>query len=338
MKHQTAGHRTVLVGILILCLLFDANTALEGMTEGITLCLNSVIPSLMPFIFLSILLSAGLSGLSFSFLGKAAAYCGIPKGAEPVFLFGCLGGYPVGAQIIRLQYETGSLKKETARQLLGFCSNAGPSFIFGIAATAFSFSAAGWMLWLVQILSALSVAVAFKRSDPDSVSYVENNSVTTSEALKKTCSTIAIICGWVVLFRTLLCYLNKLFFYTLPVWLRIWIAGIFELTNGCIALPFIEPELLRFCICAGMLSFGGICVAMQTASVTKDLGMGLYFPGKVLQSLFSCLLAYAFYSIFIAGELLFGLIPGLLTVIFIFFVRILTKHRISTGKLQKNTI
>ncbi len=338
MKFCSKGFRTILVAVCILCLLFDPKTALEGMTEGIELCLHSVIPSLMPFIFLSILFSAGLAGLSFSFLKKATAFFGLPPGAEPIFFLGCLGGYPVGAQIIRLQYETDSLSKETARLLLGYCSNAGPSFIFGIVATAFSFSAAPWVLWLVQILSALCVAFAFKSLNSGSVSYIGSNPVSTSEALKKTCSTMAVICGWVLLFRTFLHYLSNWFLSHFPVWLQTILSGSLELTNGCIGLNLIDSECLRFCISAAILSFGGICVAMQTSSVVKDLGMGMYFPGKLLQSIISFLLGLSFYSTFINGDLLLGLIPVLLTLIFIFFVRLLGILRIRTGKLQINAL
>jgi hypothetical protein len=60
--------------------------------------------------------------------------------------------------------------------------------------------------------------------------------------------------------------------------------GILELTNGCIHLGTLEDPELRFAVCAVLLSFGGLCVTMQTVSVTGKLGSGLYFPGKILQT------------------------------------------------------
>jgi len=44
-------------------------------------------------------------------------------------------------------------------------------------------------------------------------------------------------------------------------------------------------------IASAILSFGGVCVYMQTLSVTEGLGIGWYFPGKVLQTVFSLMLS-----------------------------------------------
>ena len=70
-----------------------------------------------------------------------------------------------------------------------------------------------------------------------------------------------------------------------------FIAGILELSNGCILLTQIHSEAVRFILCSGFLSFGGICVLMQTASVTDSLGLGLYIPGKIIQTAISILTA-----------------------------------------------
>ena len=43
-----------------------------------------------------------------------------------------------------------------------------------------------------------------------------------------------------------------------------------------------------------MLSFGGVCVLLQTASVTEGLPLGGYVKGKLLQTVFSFLLSCAF--------------------------------------------
>jgi hypothetical protein len=44
-------------------------------------------------------------------------------------------------------------------------------------------------------------------------------------------------------------------------------------------------------ICSALLGLGGICVAMQTISVTGSLGTGWYFRGKILQCILSIVLA-----------------------------------------------
>jgi len=53
----------------------------------------------------------------------------------------------------------------------------------------------------------------------------------------------------------------------------------------------IANEQLRFVLCSILLAFGGLCVTMQTAAVSKGLSIRTYFKGKLLQTLFSFLLA-----------------------------------------------
>jgi hypothetical protein len=99
------------------------------------------------------------------------------------------------------------------------------------------------------------------------------------------------VCGWVILFRMIIAILEKRVIYGLPSGAQVLLTGILELTNGCCNLHRIDSHVVRYVLCSCFLSFGGICVAMQTASATAQLGMGQYFRGKVLQSIFSCAMA-----------------------------------------------
>ena len=97
------------------------------------------------------------------------------------------------------------------------------------------------------------------------------------------------ICCWVVIFRVILNVLSHWVLWLLPPDLQISIYGVLELSNGIIRLKEISHSGLRFVLCSGVVAFGGLCVYMQTHSVTKILGTGQYFPGKILQCLFSVL-------------------------------------------------
>jgi hypothetical protein len=69
------------------------------------------------------------------------------------------------------------------------------------------------------------------------------------------------------------------------------------------------------------LAFGGISVAMQTKSITRELGFGYYFPGKVLQFTISLLLSVTVKIIlFSAGKETNIVILCLLAIIIIFFI------------------
>ena len=131
------------MAVIVLCfcvfaLIVDSQSALMGAREGLELCIKTVIPSLMPFFFLSVLLTNRLSGKKISMLRPLGRILRLPEGAESIFLIGILGGYPVGAQAISQAAQAGSLDRSNAKRMLGFCSNAGPSFNFGILGRMFS--------------------------------------------------------------------------------------------------------------------------------------------------------------------------------------------------------
>jgi hypothetical protein len=97
----------------------------------------------------------------------------------------------------------------------------------------------------------------------------------------------------VVLFRVILAFGNRWIFWAFPTEVQVVLSGILELTNGCCALGNIEDLGLRFVICSGLLAFGGVCVTMQTVSVAAEIGLGYYFPGKIMQALISIALGFA---------------------------------------------
>lgn len=278
------------VGMLLLIL--DAKTALMGAAEGIDLCIRSVIPSLFPFFVLSMLLTGALSGTSLPFLCPLGRLCGVPEGGESLLLVGFLGGYPVGAQTVAQQYRDGTLDKFTARRLLGFCSNAGPAFLFGIVAARFSAPWMGWALWGIHILSALLVGAFLQGKATASVRLERKKPVTLSEALRRSISVMAQVCGWVILFRVLIAFLSRWILWLLPQAAQVVLTGLLELTNGCCSLARIADEGVRFVAASGLLAFGGLCVTMQTLSVTEGLGIGTYLRGKLFQTLLSIALAW----------------------------------------------
>ncbi len=323
-------NRKILTGILaalgMLILILDAKTALTGAQAGLELCLRSVIPSLLPFFILSALLTGSLTGIKipgFSLLGRLT---GMPKGSEAILLTGLLGGYPAGAQCIADACSKGRISSWDGCRMLGFCSNAGPSFIFGMVAGRFMDSKIGWLLWGIQILSCLLTGFLLPGKSRDSVCLRAGDAQSFSGALQSSIKVLAGVCGWVILFRVILGFLERWVLWAPPTESSVLAAGLLELTNGCWQLMYIPDEALRMCMAAGMLSFGGLCVLMQTVSVTATLGLGMYIPGKILQTSISVALA-----LILSGNVLIG--AGILLFVSI-LAAILGKIKNNSGNLQ----
>ncbi len=275
----------------MLLLILDTKTALMGAKDGLDLCIKTAIPALLPFIFFSMLLTGALTGSKAWFLRLLGKLLRMPAGSEVLFLIGCLGGYPTGAQAVSAAYERGQLPAADAKRLLGFCSNAGPSFLFGITALQFSDTMSPWLLWLIHLTSAVLTGVLLPGRSGYSVHLHGVTPITAFQSLRKSIVTMAQICCWIILFRIGIAFLSRWFLWLLPNENSIVLYGLLELTIGCTSLEEIACIGMRFVICAVLLGFGGICVLMQTASCVGKLGLGMYVPGKALQCSISLFLA-----------------------------------------------
>ena len=200
----------------------------------------------------------------------------------------------MGAQAVAQTYQSGRLERTTARRMLGFCSNAGPSFVFGILGGFFSSAASAWVLWIIHILSAILVGLLLPGRNQNAVDVSPVKIITVTEALERALRIMASVCGWVILFRIVIHFMDRWILWLFHPVIQNIIIGFLELTNGCCMLPEIENEGLRFILASCFLAAGGSCVAMQTLAVTKELGTGWYFPGKIMQTIISFLMAWAY--------------------------------------------
>lgn len=295
--------RNILTGSLaavgILILIIDSRTALAGATEGMELVVITLIPSLFPFFILSVLLTSSLSGIQVpgsTILGKL---CKIPRGAEGILLTGLLGGYPVGAQASADAWKNGQLSRSQASRMLRFCNNAGPSFLFGVIAPQFPDPGYAFALWIIHIASALAVGAILPACDCPYTEQHAEKSVPVSRLMQQSLIIMATVSGWVILFRVVLRFLERWILWLFPLPVRIAAAGFLELANGCCALGKIESVGVRFVLCACMLSFGGLCVTLQTFSVASGLDTKGYLWCKCLQTLISLGLALIYQLVFL---------------------------------------
>lgn len=314
--------------VIMLVLILDAKTALSGAQTGLNLCIRTVIPSLLPFIILSVIINSNFAGYRMSFLRPISKACGIPSGAESLLLLGILGGYPVGAQAVCEAYRNNLICKQDARRMLGFCNNAGPAFIFGMLGGLFENATTTWILWAIHIFSAIVVGCVLPGKSRQYTQMQKKRAITFTQAIEKSAKTMGFICTWIILFRILMCILQRWILWILPDQAQIWLISLTELSNGCYELYSITSQGARFIISAGTLAFGGICVYMQTQSVTGDLHCGLYFPGKVLQSCISILTSLIIQPmLFSKSELYSASIPFIFAVIVILLTTTVILYR-----------
>ena len=299
--------RLVLLPLLALPLaglLLSPDTSAQACRDALSLCAQTVIPSLFPFFVLSSLLVSGGGADAFSALlgGVMRPLFGLEGAGASALALGLIGGYPVGARIVAELYGTGTLEKKEAERLLGFCNNAGPGFILGICGGAVLHSSrAGLYLYLVHAASALLTGILLCRDLPRRGATHRKAAQDTnaapfaslfSAAVRGALAGILNVCAFVVLFLVLL----RLLAAALPAAVSASVLyplllGFVELTNGVTAL---SPTRGGFICCAVLLAWGGLSVHAQTLSVLDGTALSTryYWRGKMMQAALSAPLAW----------------------------------------------
>lgn len=287
--------------LLALLLLPDAGA--QAARDALSLCAQTVIPSLFPFFVLSsLLVSCGASEMLASLLAPLMRpLFGLSGAGAAALALGLCGGYPVGARTCAELAASGEVTREEGERLLIFCNNAGPGFLLGICGGAvFASPRAGAALYLIHAASALFTGVLLTRrlpplrARPPQANHRRARpplSAALPAAVQSALTGILNVCAFVVFFtvftRLLLRALPQALQAPLP---RALILGFFELTSGITALPNARAGFLA---CAAMLAWGGASVHCQTRSAlgASPLSARYYLRGKAVQALLSLLLA-----------------------------------------------
>ena len=317
----------ILCAMGVLVLILDTKTAIMGAWEGIYLCLETVVPSLFLFLFLTSMITPNSLTRTTALLRPLWHLMGIPEKAGPLWLVGTVSGYPIGAKNVADACRRGFLSPAHCRRMLAFCSNAGPGFLFGIGSRLFTASWMCWAVWGIQIITAVIVAMLTPKCEGNAEFVPAGEVTSVQEAMISAIRTMAMICGWVILFRVILTFFDRWFLWRFPAWASCLFRGALELTNGCCSLKLVQEESVRFILFSLLLGFGGMCVTMQTFGVCQGVNPSFYLPGKLTQSILSALLSAIVVSREIRDCFLYSLL--LILVCAVYYLR---------GRRRKNRI
>ena len=300
MKKKKKVITGMITALCLFVLIVDTKTAISGAQKGIELCLLSIIPSLFPFCVLSKIISSILIGCKIKWMQPIRILTRMPKGTESILLLSFVSGYPLGAQAIDSAYEDGYITLDEAKRLLAFCNNAGPAFIFGILCSVIYDKWSLWFLYGIHIFSAIVVGILVPGGSTRNIRIHTQKALSLPKALESGIKTISLVCAWIVVFKIIEEYLRHWFTHQISALGQSLVAGFLEMSNGCILLQNLECMGLRYILCAVFLSFGGMCITLQTISVVKNVPLSKYIWGKIMHSgisgIFAALTQYCFFS------------------------------------------
>lgn len=304
-----------IVLVFIGCLIIFSSTNLTAARDGLLLWANNVVPTLLPFLIATELLSRT------SFVPMLGSLCNrfmrplfnVPGEGAFALLMGWISGYPVGAKIVTNLYRSGLCTKSEANRMLGFTNNSGPLFIIGTVGVSLFYDARiGFLLLATHIFSGLLVGMitgmasrfskssseipptrsTFSKVAPSASSEKETLLFPIGECISSAIQTILMIGGFVMLFSVLISICMRSHVFTLlgnllaPLLslfsidthfaIPIW-SGILELTNGVKLLSCIPSQAIsiNITLCAFLLGFGGLSVALQVYGIIASSGLSI---------------------------------------------------------------
>ncbi|WP_409967866.1 sporulation protein [Bengtsoniella intestinalis] len=284
------------LGLCLAWMLLDTTEVTQAVSDGITLCVEQVIPALFPFLVVSsMLIKLGFSQIVARLFGRWMEPLFHQDGLGGTALFlGLVGGYPMGPRTVAQLYQDGHLPQAQANRLLCFVNNSNPAFLITVLGVGvFKSPKLGLYLWVIHVVAALLVGVLLrpkKRPTPQvrrSVYTVMEPSLSKAFVSSVTASLSAMgsICAFVVLFYVLAVPLTHMTRGESPL-----LVGIVELFS---ATPLLPNTATGFIIAAGLSGWGGVSVLCQTAAVLDGSGLEMRWCviGKALQGAVSAVLA-----------------------------------------------
>lgn len=245
-------------------------TAGQGISDGVDICLGTLIPSLYPFLIVSsLMINLNITAIFERYLsGLSKALFNLPGKCVGVILLSLTGGFPVGGKMVRELYLRGEISEIQAKRLLLFCVCPGPAFtISSVGFYMLGSKKAGLIIYISLVISSLLMGIVLRFfTEYDSYKYRENFAEEPpgfSDALlgsvSSGSSSMLSICAWVIIFSCV----NKLIeIMPLTSGFKLFLFCITEVTNGCL----VSCGNLPVPIIAGIIGFGGICTHFQVMS------------------------------------------------------------------------
>lgn len=276
----------------------------ESVTYGISLWAACLLPSLLPYVFITEILSAlkttekltnKLSPLtSFAFnVGGASGYA---------FFISILSGYPMGAKTVSDLKLNGAITETEAIRASILCSTSSPSFLVGtVGGIMLGNVKFGLALFSVHLITALIVGIIcsfYKRKEKPATDVrtskklpslydAVNSSVMSALTVGGLIALFSVLTDMLIYFKLLtpVCEASRFIFGNSELGDGV-VLGLIESTRGLKKITSVGITELTLPVCAGICGFGGLSVIAQSTAFLKKakIKTAPFFFSKLLSS------------------------------------------------------
>ena len=299
---KQVGAALLFAAATVLLLRFPAAAA-TGVSRGLSVCGEVIIPSLFPFLVLTgLFIRTGAASRVGRRMGRITQRLfGVSPDGGVALLIGMIGGYPAGAVAVRELLDRREIDRREAARLLTFCVNGGPAFLIGtVGARLLGSAYKGVLLYAAHVLASLLLAIfTSKRGEsmPARLSPVRKTSFAAAfpAAIERALASVLTMSGFVLLFSALLTLTEAsgvkdvlLFPFTGSKVASALYTAVWEVSCGTMELVScrIGNPLLAFLL-GTVLGFGGVSVSAQIGGMLSEhLALGRsYWFGRLKHAL-----------------------------------------------------
>lgn len=262
---------------------------LDSARRGLSLFASSVLPSLFPFYFCSLLLTymGAVGTISKAGAKSVKLLYNAPKESAYVLFLSMLCGYPVGASTIYELYNAGVISQKDAKCVCSFCSTSGPVFMVGtIGGAIFANQKVGLIVLAAHYAGAIVNGLIYRKKKDDSRDVRAFSSQSDVDGLlsraisKATINMLyvggyIVICGMIVDTLELVGIrdaLSHLAGASEPVLSAIY--SLIEMTRASIECSKCQNLQLGVTLCTGAVSLGGLSITLQNYTFLSKCGVG----------------------------------------------------------------
>lgn len=291
----------VFAAVLLLILILDSEGTINSVKQSLNVCLTVIIPSLFAFlIFSHLFIKSGIGDVLFFPLYKLNSFWFKGSSREfSIFMISLFGGYPVGVKLLKDYIAYNKNYTAIAENMLCYCYCGSPSFIIQIVGLSVLGNAtAGFYVYLSNIASCLTFAViinVFSKKRNTNTDEIKLHKLTVSDfsySISDTVKSLSVICATIVVFNLGLEIIG--FSGILQLLEQVKLDKIFLSLSEISNLSVFKGNsfsLLPFF--SAVTSFGGACIIIQTAALSKnEISLKKFLLCRLPVSLLSALYMY----------------------------------------------
>ncbi|MBQ7357401.1 MAG: hypothetical protein IJW65_01555 [Clostridia bacterium] len=295
----------MLILFIFVLLLLSPEVSFEYMKSSLKLCVQSLIPSLFPFMVISdILVSGNFGGIVKTLLSRAAgAVFGTSREGSFAVVLGLLCGFPIGAKSALKLYSENRISRAELCHVMSFCNIPSPAFTCGTVGVMFGDRRLGIILFFSLLVSSLVMGIAGrfiykydKKSGASDSCSADALAVFTSSVMSSAL-VVLYVCAYVVFFSVLIGYSRHLCgLLGAPDTIPLILSGLLEISNGMSCAAGANAPLLA----AFFAGFSGLSVIFQIISLDKNgyIRKKAFVFQKLLQGLICTVITFFALKIF----------------------------------------